>query len=309
MMARPSLPLHQIQAFDAAARHLSFTRAARELNVLGPAVGRQVAQLEADLGVILFLRTKPRLTLTDEGAQLARAVAAGFEALHQGLAELRDRSGQAALVVNAAMGFTSYYLLPRTGAFQSRHPDIALQIVTRDQNPDYDPATCDLLVTFGTAGLEGMVSRRVIPERLVAVCTPAVLGGRGPLSRDELAAERLLHLSAESHFDDWQRFFEGSGVTPPSPPRHDRFHSFMVHNRALQNGMGIGLSWRPFMDDQLESGALVLACSHECCTTRGYYCNITPRGVGKPGAETFMIWLCEADRVPSLDADRSPHHP
>ena len=295
MMMRPSLPLHQIQAFDAAARHLSFTRAARELNVLGPAVGRQVAQLEADLGVILFLRTKPRLTLTDEGAQLARAVATGFEALNKGMDRLRAREGQAALVVNAAMGFTSYYLLPRMGAFQSRHPEIALQVVTRDQNPDYDPGTCDLLVTFGVAGLEGMVSRRVIPERLVAVCTPAVLDGRGPLSHAELAAERLLYLSAETHFDDWQRFFEGSGVTPPSPPRHHRFHSFMVHNRALQSGMGIGLSWRPFMDDQLDSGALVLASRHECRTGRGYYCNITPRGAGKPGAMTFLDWLCGPD--------------
>ncbi|MEM8732021.1 MAG: LysR family transcriptional regulator, partial [Pseudomonadota bacterium] len=190
-MKKPVLPLHQLQAFHAAARHLSFSRAAQELNVLGPAIGRQVALLEEDLAVRLFLRTKPRLTLTEEGTFLARAVAEGFDTLQEGLMQLRQRRLPAPIVVNASIGFTSFYLLPRMADFQESHPDIEVQIVTRDQDPEYDPTDCDLVVTFGRAGLSGSPSGMIIPERLVAVCTPSLLAETGPMPREALCRKRL----------------------------------------------------------------------------------------------------------------------
>ena len=294
-MKEPFLPLHQLQAFHAAARHLSFSRAAQELNVLGPAIGRQVALLEEDLSVRLFLRTKPRLTLTEEGAFLARITADGFGALQDGLMQLRQRSLPAPIVVNAAIGFTSFYLLPRMADFQARHPEIEVQIVTRDPDPDYDPAACDIVVTFGPAGLSGSPSAMIIPERLVAICAPSVLADTRPLTREALCRERLLHMTGDNHFDDWSRFFEGCDAEAAKPPRHDRFHSFMVYSRAIQNGMGIGLGWRPFVDDMLDAGLLTLASSHECKTNRGYYCSLTRRGMAKPDASLVLNWLCRTE--------------
>ncbi|MEM7076345.1 MAG: LysR substrate-binding domain-containing protein [Pseudomonadota bacterium] len=292
-MPTPSLPLHQLQAFDAAARHLSFSRAAKELNVLGPAIGRQVALLEDYLATPLFRRTKPRLTLTREGDVLAKAVAAGFAEIRDCLTHLRKDAFPPAIVVNAAIGFTSFYLLPRMADLQGRHPEIEVQIVTRDQEQDYDPARCDAVVTFGTSGLSGCPSVRVIPERLVAICTPSTLAEWGPVSREDLSDKRLLHMSSEDHADDWARFFAGTRASHADPPQHDRFHSFMVYMRAIQNGMGVGLGWRPLIDDMLETGTLVRASPYECETDRGYFCSLTARGAAKPGAHLVLQWLRE----------------
>lgn len=107
--------LSQLAAFEAAARHLGFSRAARELNVQQPAISRQIAALERDLGHALFLRTKPRLRLTPDGEMLAGAVADGFGAIRRAIDALRGQTRRDVLVVNAAIGFTSLFLLPRLG--------------------------------------------------------------------------------------------------------------------------------------------------------------------------------------------------
>lgn len=298
-MAPSHLPLHQISAFEAAMRHLSFSRAAQELNVQQPAVGRQVAALESDLGVKLFHRTKPRLTLTEDGEFLASAVTKGFDALRTGIAELRARQTNAGIVVNAAIGFTSFYLLPRLAEFQTAHPDIPVQVVTRDQNPDYDPSRCDVVVVFGTQGLSGAPSGLIVPETIVAVCRNGFLPDGPPLSLDKLAKQRLLHLAGASHVEDWNRYFEGTGITVPSPPQHDRYHSYMVYMRAIRNSMGIGIGWRPLIDEYLTDGTLVLACEQHRRTKRGYFCSLTPRGTARPEAAHFLSWLSTGDVAPA----------
>lgn len=289
-MGDKPLPLQQISAFEAALRHRSFSRAARELNVQQPAVSRQVAALEASLGVRLFVRTKPRLKLTANGEVLAEAVAKGFDALRKGICDLQDRQRPSAIVVNAAIGFTSFYLLPRLAEFQSRHPEVQVQVVTRDQNPDYDALECDAVVLFGDRGLEDLPTRKLFPERMVAVCRKDYLGG----SRLDLAAlsqARLLYMASHEHAADWDRFFAGSGISVPAPPRHDRILSFMVYLRAIHNGLGIGIGWRPMIDEYLASEAVVLACDIHRQTNRGYYCSLTPRGVARPETALFLEWI------------------
>ena len=120
-MAR-SIPLQQIGAFDAAARALIFTRAADEMNVQQSAISRQVAALEAGLGTALFIRSKPNLTLTEDGEVLAKAVTFGFDAIRDGLATAQARQSGQTLTVRASIGFTSLYLLPRLAEFQAAYP-------------------------------------------------------------------------------------------------------------------------------------------------------------------------------------------
>ncbi len=291
-MARATLPLHQIAAFEAALRHLSFSRAADELNVQQPAIGRQVAALENRLGVRLFHRTKPRLTLTEEGELLARSVSKGFETLRSGIAELEAHRSQTGIVVNAAIGFTSFYLLPTMAGFQAQYREIPVQIVTRDQNPDFDASLCDAVVVFGEHGLPGQPTGLVARETIVAICKKGYLPGDRKLRPEELANQKLLHMAGASHVGDWERFFSGSGAVPPVPPKHDRYHSFMVYMRAIQNGLGIGIGWRPLVDDFLASETLVLACDLHRQTNRGYFCSLTPRGSARPDAQQFLSWLC-----------------
>ncbi|SLN26423.1 Glycine cleavage system transcriptional activator [Falsiruegeria litorea R37] len=290
-MARKPLPLQQINAFEAAARHLSFSRAAQELNVQQPAISRQVAALEEWLEVALFLRSKPRLTLTEEGQVLATAIAKGFDAMHAGFDAVQMRRPGGEIVVNAAIGFTSFYLLPRLAEFQALHPDIKVQVVTRDQNPDYDVARCDLVVVFGEGGVPGLRSVRVFPEQIVAVCHPDVLPSPDPVPLRDLADMPLLHMSGPAHVGDWDRYFDGTGLHAPKPPKHDRYLSYMVYLRAIQSGLGVGTGWRPMIDEFLSSGALVLACEHQCKTARGYFCSVTNRADTRPEVELFLNWI------------------
>lgn len=291
-MPKP-LPLIQINAFEAAARHLSFSRAAQELNVQQPAISRQVAALEATLGVALFLRSKPRLTLTEEGQTLADAVSRGFGAIRAAFEDIRARDSHNSIVVSAAIGFTSLYLLPRLAGFQTLHPDIKVQIMTRDQNPDYDVTRCDAVIVFGDGGIPGLRSRQVFPETMVAVCRPDYLPSQNPLGLAELAGERLLHMSGPAHSGDWERFFAETGHSVAKPPGHDRFLSYMVYLRAIQNGLGIGIGWRPMIDEFLAGGSLIKASAHECRTDRGYYCSVTQGGSARPEVSLFLDWLTQ----------------
>lgn len=290
VMRRP-LALSQINAFDAAARHLSFSRAARELNVQQPAVSRQIAALESELGTALFLRTKPRLTLTTEGRILAEAVSAGLEAISDGMRQIKARRADEPVVVNASIGFTSLYLLPRLAEFQSAHPDINLQIVTRDQNDDFDLQQADVVIHFGEQAGIGAENGLIFKEQMVAVCAPEVLADGSPLTRTALADERLLYLSSEAHADDWRRFFDGTDEELHLPETRDVYHSYMVYLRAIQNGLGFGIGWLPMLDETLASGSLVLACKDVVTTDRAYHCAITASGAKKSGAIKFMHWL------------------
>ena len=287
----PLPPLGQFQAFEAAARHLSFSRSAGELNVQQPAISRQVAALEAALGVKLFLRTKPKLTLAPEGETLFAAVSSGLEAIRNGAQTVQQARRDDVIVVNAAIGFTSLYLLPRMAEFQARFPETRLEVVTRDQNPDYDPAHCDIVVMFGDNGLPGMRSKMIFNEELLPVCAPGYLRADQPLSLESLTTQRLLHMASPDHGGDWPRYFDGTGLKTPEPQSFERILSYMVYLRAIQTGNGIGLGWGRLIDDLLSAGSLVPACTRRLRTKRGYFCCITPRAADTPAARAFQDWI------------------
>lgn len=290
-----------IAAFEAAARHLNFTRAAAELNVQQPAISRQIAALEAEVGTQLFLRTKPALTLTPEGEALFASVSKGFDEVRRGFEQLRDRRRSKVLVVNAAIGFTSLFLMPRLGAFQAAFPDIELEIVTRDQNAGFDPQASDLVIVFDRDGLPGTTARKVLDGEIYAVCAPSLMGEREAFSLEALTKRRLLHLRGSGHDEDWPIFFAGTGLTPPEPDRVDRIFSFMVYLHAVENGNGIGLGWTHMTDSLVESGRLRIAAERRVRTGRAYHCCLMEHARQRDEARTFLEWIS------SLLASESPH--
>ncbi|MEO1121339.1 MAG: LysR family transcriptional regulator [Pseudomonadota bacterium] len=289
-----ALPLQQLQAFEAAARRRSFTTAASDLNVQQPAISRQVAALEAQLGTRLFLRTKPRLTLTAEGAALYRVVDQGFDAIRAEMRSLSASAKDGPIVVNAAIGFTSLYLMPRLAAFQAAHPDLPVQIVTRDQNTGFRIEDADIVVTFGETGLPDCQSGVIFGEELVPICAPSLLeNGRKP-TLEELPQRRLLHMSSPEHADDWARYFDGLGFEARQPDPTDRIMSYMVYLSSIQNGAGIGLGWRGLIERDLEENRLVIANDRVVATGRGYHANLTPRAFDDQNACIFWGWCCAA---------------
>ena len=181
--------------------------------------------------------------------------------------------------------------MPRLAEFQAAHPEIKLQILTRDQNADFDPTQCDAVIRFGDEGLPGAESRLILRETMVAVCHPDLLPGRRPLDLGALAQQKLLHLSSADHGEDWMRFFKGTDHAIPKPAPHDRFLSYMVYLRAIQNGLGIGIGLDRILAEFLANGSLVLACETRCETTRGYHGSLTPTGARKEGTAEFLEWI------------------
>ena len=291
------IPLTQLVAFEAAARHLNFSAAASDLNVQQPAVSRQIKALEDSLGTKLFLRTRPLLTLTDDGNSLAKCVDKGFNELRVGIDQIVNRQRPSPLIIDAGIGFTSFYLLPRMADFQAHYPDISVQISTRDQNPDFNTQRSDLVVVFDQAGISGLPSQQVFAGQMVAICHPDLLPQGRMLSPVELATKGLLHLTGSGHEDDWNIFFRETGVTIPKPIISNSYISFMVYLKAIQNGMGFGIGWQPLIDEFLVNGSLAVATPMVVETQRSYFCSLTARGQTKTEAQHFMDWLINPDRL------------
>ena len=285
------LPLAQLVAFEAAARLLSFTAAARALNVQQPAVSRQIAALESALGARLFERTKPQLTLTAQGETLFRAVSDGFGGVRAAMRRIQADDGQAPVVVNATIGFTSLYLMPRLPQFQLLNPHHRIQIVTRDQNAGFDVDAADIVVTFGEHGLPRALSAPIFGEELVPLCAPGVLPNDVPAPIERLLDHTLLHMSSPDHADDWDRYFAQTGLHAPPPAPTDRIMSYMVYLLAIENGQGVGLGWRGLYEKLVADGRLVIAAERTVVTGRAYHANLTPRATEAPAARTFWRWL------------------
>lgn len=291
--------LTAIRSFAVAARHLSFVRAARELGVQPPAVSRQVADLERALGVELFVRSKPRLRLTPRGQDLLSAVASGLDTIHQGCERVKRRDDDNRVSVITSIGITSCWLLSRLVDFYQQHPEIELELTTRDSTQNLDTLEADVAIVFGRDDLPGVGHTCIFRETMNTVCSPALLDGANALSVAELRGKPLLHYHHPAHRDDWQRLFESVGEAAPSPGPGMRFNSYIVYLQAAINGIGIAVGWEHYLDDFLADGRLVRASPLRLRTRRGYFCCLSQSGAEKPAALRFRDWICSL--VPESD--------
>ncbi len=288
-MALPNWKL--LLAFEAVARHGSFSRAAGELNVLQPAMSRRVAELEAQLGTPLLYRTRPKTSLTPEGQILFRAISGSMVQVQTAVEQVRARATDRPLVVNTTIGFASCFLLKRLKRFRERHPEITVELISRDLNAAYREDEADIVIAFDApTRLPGTRQGSIFREELVAVCAPAYLPS-APIPLAQLARERLLHLTQGIHARDWETFLSGSGLTVPAAQATERFTSFILYLQAALNGEGIALGWEHLLEDHLASGQLVRAVDRRLSTERGYFCCLTQRAAGDAGAERFLDWI------------------
>ncbi|MGZ9032991.1 MAG: LysR family transcriptional regulator, partial [Rhodospirillales bacterium] len=173
-MARRLPPLNALRAFEAAARHLSFTRAADELNVTQAAVSHQVKTLEEQIGLPLFRRLSRGLMLTDEGQTLFPAVRHAFDTVAEAVDRLHARTGGGALTVSVLPSFAVKWLVPRMSRFQERHPDIDLRITAADRLVDFARDGVDGAVRFGAGAWPELSADFVVDEFVIPVCAPAL---------------------------------------------------------------------------------------------------------------------------------------
>ena len=291
-------PLADLHAFEAAARHLSFTRAAVELGVTQGAVSQRIRRLEDTLGRSLFDRLTRALALTADGKALAAAIGDGLARIDDGLAALdrqrRRPRGAATLTLSVAPGFAGRWLLPRLGRFRARHPDIEVRIEAEDRLANFAGDGVDLAIRCGLGTYPGLSSELLTPDAVFPVCNAAVAERGLPLAQPEdLLGHVLLHDTRTEQDGGgcaWQDWFRSAGlrVQRLDGPRFSNAHLAI---EAAISGLGIALARATLANDDLVEGRLVRPLRHAMPAPFSYYLVHSPKASAGAHLDAFVEWL------------------
>jgi len=278
------LPLNGLRAFEVSARHLSFTRAAGELNLTPAAVSQHVQKLELRLGVRLFRRLPRGLALTDEGQALLPTLADAFERMGVALHGLRDGRPREPLSIGVVATFAVGWLLPRLPSFAAAHPFVDLRLFTHNNRVDLAGEGLDYAVRFGDGNWHGNEALALLPVGLAPVCAPA-LAARVQQPRD-LAALALLR---SYRADEWPLWFAAAGLATPML-RGMVFDSSLALAEAAAQGAGVALLPVDLFARDLASGRLVRPFALQIHTGRYWLTRLGSRRIG-PAMQAFQDWL------------------
>lgn len=306
----PLPPLAALCAFEATARRLSVQDAAEELRVTPSAVSHRLRNLEGALGVKLFHRLNRRLVLSDAGAVYLSRVAPAFDALRAATAEIAERRTSDSLTLTAPPSFAEIWLLPRLGRFLAAHPDIELRIEASSRAVDFAREPVDASIRYGRGDWPGLLARRLVEERLVAVCAPALRTGRPPLaSPADLAGHTLIH--SDQRLTSWTTWLKDRGHGEVRATRNLRFSQSAHSLRAAADGLGVALESRVMAANYLAAGTLVEPFADLAPADDGtaYHLVTPPDRASLPKVRALEAWLLSeatAPTVPSLVAIPSP---
>ena len=280
--------LHAVRAFEAAARHLSVTRAAEELALTPGAVSRHLRGLEAALGHALFLRRPSGLVLTAPGAALAEACRTALDGIADAAAGVRLRPPRR-LSIGAYGLFAARFLLPRWAALALAHPDLAVELHTSSSPLDLVPARHDavIAVTDG-APRAGLLTHRLLPIATVPVCAPSFLAA-GPV---DFASVPKLH--ARPRPDDWRRWLDHAGFGAVPSESGSSFESIGLALEAAAAGLGFAIAIEALLGPDLARGAVARAHKLARPTRRWFVLQYELRHEADPALAAFAGWLCAA---------------
>lgn len=289
-MRRKIPSMEALIAFEAAARHESFTRSADELALTQSAVGRQIACLEDFLGVPLFNRVKKRLSLSDAGRIYAKQVREHLEKIERDTLAVIARRGAGGILELAVIPtFATRWLIPRLPQFYAKHPHITLNLTTRAEAFLFADTPFDAAIHFGNPVWPGAIARHLFGEEMAPVCSPRLLGDRTVLTPAELADFALLHQSARA--EAWRHWFAQAGIHDAECMRGQRYELFSMLVEAARAGLGVALVPRFFVLNELRSGELVIPCELSLCSDSGYYLVYPESKQSSPLLKTFEEWL------------------
>jgi LysR family glycine cleavage system transcriptional activator len=291
-MARNLPPFPALRAFEAAARHDSFTAAANELHVTHGAISRQVAAFEAWVGVQVFHRIGKRVRLTDDGRRYLATVQAAFDSISLATSQLRDTGVVHVLRINALPTFAMKWLLPRLNQFQRKMPNVELRLSTSN-------TPIEILDGYDVAVRSG----HFLGETELPVCSPALLQ-RSPIKvADDLARHVLLH--SDTRPDAWRNWLTAAGVKAKCRKKQS-FDHFYLALQAAVDGLGVALGPVPMLADELASGRLVMPLEGPRIDARGYWWVARREVAHAPPVEQFCRWLQEQGDQADEVGDASP---
>lgn len=286
-------PLTALTAFEAAARLLSFTRAALELGVTQAAISRQIHLLEEEFGFPLFIRLHRRIELTERGRALAIAAGDAFNLIADTVAELKmERSGDE-LAISATISFSHFWLLPRIASFSSAHPEVKLRIITQDAMTNIEGGEVDLAIRYGNGAWRDGQAELLFDDEVFPICSAEYAEKAARISKP---SDLLEHPLISSDTDDptwtgWSEWLAAFSVQAPKKTRGLRCSFYTEAIYAALNGQGIALGWKRLVDDLLKQNRLVRLTDASIQTRAAYFVVIPTRKSQKESVRLFIDWL------------------
>lgn len=287
-------PLTAIRAFEAAARHGSFTRAAAELGMTQAAVSYQIKVLEDRIGAPLFLRRPRQITLTETGRQLAPAVSEAFELLSAAY-QTAKHGAQGTLVINSVQTFAAQWLALHMGSFQIAHPALAVRLQTSTELVDFGRDDVDVVIRAGGGKWPGLASHLLMRALFTPMLSPALAASIGGVKEPA----DLMRLPIIDPADPWwPKWLEAAGVSSESLPKRPRSQlgAQTFEASAAMAGRGVALLTPAFYRSELESGRLVQPFDLVCDDGHGYWLAYPEARRNSPKIRVFRDWILGAVR-------------
>ncbi|MFC7291831.1 transcriptional regulator GcvA [Hirschia litorea] len=291
-------PLNALRAFEAAARRLSFTKAAEELNVTPGAISQQIRHLEEFSGGPLFRRTGRQVLLTEVGEATLPLLTNAFEQLLEATHVLRAPKRRNRLMISCAPSFAAKWLAHRLEDFQALHPEAEVWISADNAVIDFAGPEIDLAIRYGGGNYEGLRVEKLMSESVMPVCSPSLLEGKHPLRTPaDLQHYTLLHDESPEHdpsCPDWASWLKARNVKNVDAARGLRFNQAAMVVEAAASGRGVALAKRAIAAGDLENGRLIAPFADGTNEINFAYWTVWPRGrTQSPIAREFIKWVKE----------------
>lgn len=278
-------------AFESAARHQSFTKAADELNLTQSAICRQIGGLESFLNVELFRRSRRGVVLTEAGVAYSRKVAAQLDAVERDTLALMGNQGTTSIELAVVPTFGTQWLLPRLRAFQRLHPEVTVHLTNRTRPFLFADTHFDAAIYYGDAEWSGTEAHFLMYEHLLPVCSPTLLGDT-PVTVELIAALPLLQQTTRPYA--WRQWFAAQGMSVARDMTGPRLELFSMLAQAARHEMGIALIPPFLIQRELEEGSLVIALDRTVPNNdRAYYLMVPERKAESAALKAFRDWLLD----------------
>jgi len=310
-MTRQLPPLNALRAFEAAARHMSFTKAADELHVTPAAISHQVKALEEYLGIQLFRRLTRGILLTDAGQTCWPGIGKSLDGLAVAVEGLKGMEETGVLTVSVLQSFATKWLVPNLDKFHSRHPEIDLHISSTIRLADFARDNVDLAIRYGLGQWPGLRADLLRTEELFPVCSPALLEGPNPLrTPDDLRHHTLLHDESwkvvfVGAYPEWSDWMAAAGVTDIDATRGPSILPSAMVIQAAIDRQGVALGRSVLVEADLASGLLVKPFDISIPVDYSYYVVCPEAAAERPKIAAFRAWIMEEAgkrQAPTLSA-------
>lgn len=293
--------LDSLRAFEVAARHLSFTKAAEELHVTQSALSHRISALAEELGLRLFNRLTRKMTLTAEGEALADGIRRGIDEIRQALAAIGPATSRGPITVSVLPSFAARWLVPRLPRFRASHPEVDVRITADASVVNLRASGVDVAIRFGRGRYPGHEALHLMADVVLPVCSPQLLEKHGPLSAPEhvLRLPMLYDVAAESDGSgaDWASWLRYVGRPDAVCEDGLRFNQALLALEAAASGLGVALARRSLVEGDLASGRLVAPLPQAAPTIFSYYLVYLPEAAKRPSLVAFRDWICTEARA------------